>query len=137
MAGAGELADPVDAVVVVGREHKAGSSAERVGFPDESGGGRSIGGEDDSVLGRVGIEMLKNALPCLVNGNGGGLAGGIDRVGVAEHGVLHARFMCPELGLGRKSRTGVVKVDMVLGIEVRVFSGAEMVQRIRGCVFRM
>ena len=49
-ARAGELADPVDGVVVVEREQEPVAGVKRVGLADEAQRARGVGGEDRDVL---------------------------------------------------------------------------------------
>lgn len=77
-------ADAVDGVVVVGEEEEGGARGEREGLRDELDGGRGVGGEDEAVLGRVGVEVAQDCAARGVDLRRGHRGRRVGRVRVAQ-----------------------------------------------------
>jgi hypothetical protein len=124
----GVLPDPVDRVVVVGREDEAGAGLERIGLGDEPAGAGGVRGEDDGVLLRGGVEVRQDRGPGAIDERGGRARGGVLRVRIAEYPVPQPGGVRRELRAGRQPGAGVVEVHVSARVEVGVLPVAQFIQ---------
>jgi hypothetical protein len=87
-AGASELANPVDRVVVVEGEQEAIAGAERVGLTDQAQRSGRVWGEDRDVLVGRGAEESEHGRARLFDELGHCRRGRVERVRVAEDAAL-------------------------------------------------
>jgi hypothetical protein len=83
-AGARELADPVDGVVVVEGEQEAVTAAERVRLADQAQRAGRVRGEDRDVLVRCGAEGVEHGCTHVLDQLGHRRRGRVERVRVAK-----------------------------------------------------
>jgi hypothetical protein len=126
-AGARELADPVDRVVVVEGEQKAIAGVERVGLADKAQRAGRIGREDRDVVIRRGPEEVEHVGASALDQLRARRRGGIDRVRVAEHIATEQLDMCSQLRLGEQAATGVVEVDVPAAVQARKVADAKLI----------
>ena len=113
----GELTDACDRVVVVGGQEEGAAPGERIRLPDELERTTGVGGENDRVLVRRGVEEVQDGAPRTVGELRGGAGRGVVRVRVPEDPGAKQLLVLVELRLGVEAATGVVEVDLVLRIE--------------------
>jgi hypothetical protein len=136
-AGARELADPVNRVVVVERQQEAIAGTERIRLADQPQRTRRIGREDRHVLVRRGVEELQH-------GGTGTLAQlrarrrrRVDRVRIAEHLALQQPDVLVQLRGGEQPPAGVVEIHMAAVVEAAEVAGAQLVEPRRRGVLGM
>ena len=121
--GAGELADAVDRVVVVGRQDEPAPVGERERLADELRRSAGVRGEDDRVLVGRGADEGQDRRPGAVGKIRGGPRRRVLGVGVAQDPVSEQREMLADLRLGVEARAGVVDVDLAGAVEAAVLAG--------------
>lgn len=136
-AGKGEFADAVDGVVIVEGEEVTAALAEGVGFAHQFEGAAGIGGEDDDVLGGVGMEEAQDGFAGAIDAPGGGCRGGVGGMRVAENAGAQHLVLGVDLALGVESAAGVVEVDLPGEVKAGVIAGAQVVQGPGGLVGRV
>ena len=113
--------------MVVGGEQEATAGFERVRLADELEGAGRIRGEDDAVLVR-GVEVAQHRRARSVEQRGCRRRGRVDGVWVAEHRRPEQLEVVGELRLGVEAATGVVEVDLPLGVQASVLRRPEPVE---------
>ena len=131
------LPDPVDRVVVVGRQHEPGPPPPRVRLGDQAAGAGRVGREDDGVFRRRGVEEAQHRFPRLLYQARGRARRGIVRVRVAVAAGLQPRGVREQLRLRGKPGTRVVEVNVAALVQVGVLRRPQLVQPGRRGVLRI
>ena len=125
---AGELADPVDGVVVVEGEQEPVSGVERVRLADQPQRAGRVRGEDRDVLLGRGVEELQHGRASALDELGARRRGRVDGVRVAEHAALEQPHVLAQLRLGIESAAGVVEVHVAAAVKPREIAAAQLIE---------
>ena len=131
-AGASELADPVDRVVVVEGQQEPVAGMERIRLADQPQRAGRVRGEDRHVLIRRRIEELQHRRAGALGELGARRRGRVDRVRVAEHAALQQPHVLAQLRLGEQPAAGVVEVHVAAAVKPREIA-ARAARRARPC----
>ena len=125
-AAAGELADPVDRVVVVGRQGERATRAEPVRLPDEAQRSGRVGGEDAQELVGRGVEVVADRPSTSLDELGRGARRRVLGVRVTEHLAAQQRGVGVQLARRVQAAAGVIEVHLAGGVEAAVLGVAEL-----------
>ncbi len=128
-AGAGELADAVDGVVIVERQQIAVAALERVSLADEPQRPAGVRREDGQVLRRIRVEELEHGPARALHVFRHRRGAGIGRVRIPEDVRGQKSEMTAQLALRVKAAAGVIEVDVVPEVEAAVLGRAKPVER--------
>ncbi len=122
---ASELAQAVDRVVVVGRQHQAAAQVERVALGHQLHRGAGVGGEADLVLVGIGVEEVEDSATRRLEHGGRGARGVVLRVRIAEQRAVQDLALCRDLRGTVERTAGVVEIGDALLVESRELARPE------------